>query len=121
MTPAKTAALRTRYAEPGTRLYDEPARQERLYAAIEALEDVAPVLDVDALRDQLRLVNEAQSELDRRVGEAMLGEAMALDADQRERHVRRMPWVRTDERGPPPKGKGRRGPPPRRPPPPPRR
>jgi len=71
---------------------------------------VAPVFDRAAYRAQLERLHSAQAVLDERIGNAMVGEAVVLDEEQRRRYVRGMPWGQTG-RPPPPKGPPRRRPP----------
>lgn len=52
----------------------------------------APRWDADAFRASVTALHDAQTELDRLVGEAMIGEASVLSAEQRSRYVRASPW-----------------------------
>ena len=56
-------------------------------------------LDQDVFGEQIERLNETQAELERRVGEVMTAEAVAMTADQRRKYFREMPWR---PKGPPP-------------------
>lgn len=62
----------------------------------------ATELDAEAFRTQVEILTEAQAELDRLVGEAMIAEATVLTPEQRREHIEAMPWGRR-----PPPNRGR--------------